>query len=205
MPQPWLPEPPAGTPVCLGFDGSDVDDWTAIQAETMDGFSFTPRIHAGSDVPTIWNPAEFHDHRVPRLSVDAAVDGLFDRFTVVRMYCDPPGWISEVDAWELRHGSEHVQRFETYRPRQMHAALERWVSDLKSGRIRHDGCPIASRHIGNAVKATRQNDTYVLAKASKAQKIDAAMGRVLAHEAASDALAAGWSEDSAPTYFRLPR
>jgi hypothetical protein len=51
----WLPNPPDGTEVCLGFDGSDVDDWTALRAETFEGFQFTPRFLG--DRPTIWNPA----------------------------------------------------------------------------------------------------------------------------------------------------
>ena len=35
--------------------------------------------------------------------------------------------------------------------------------------------------------------------------IDALMADVLAHEAAADARAAGWVEDTGPAYFRLPR
>ncbi len=198
----WLPEPDSGTPVCLGFDGSDVSDFTVIQAETMDGFSFTPRFGGG---PTIWNPAEHPDHRIPRAQVSAAVADLFDRFDVVRMYCDPPGWRSEIESWALEHGEDHVILWETYRPRQMHEALERFVNDLLTGRIRHDGCPIATAHMANAVKSTRRNDTYVLAKASKEQKIDADMGRVLAHEAVADAKTAGWSKETTETYFRLSR
>jgi phage terminase large subunit-like protein len=189
--------------VALGFDGSDVDDWTAIRAETMaEGFAFTPRFGGGV---TIWNPAEHADHRVPRGIVAEAVDELFERFDVVRFYCDPPGWQSEIDSWALRHGEEHVIRWETYRPTQMAAALERMVSDLTSGALTHDGCRITASHVANAVKVGRKNDTYVLGKASKTQKIDAAMAAVLAHEARSDAVAAGWSAEPAETYFRLPR
>lgn len=187
----WLPEPAAGTQVCLGFDGSDVDDWTAIRGETVDGLSFTPRFGGH---PTIWNPAEHPDHRVPRQVVDAAVADLFDRFKVERMYCDPPGWQSELEEWARRHGETRVIRWETYRPAQMSAALERFVTDLRTGVIRHDGCPRTTAHVANAVKSTRRNDTYVLAKASKAQKIDAAMATVLAHEARADALTAGWGQ-----------
>ena len=198
----WLPEPPPGAAVCLGFDGSDVDDHTAIRAETIDGLVFTPRF-AGK--PTIWNPAEHPDHRVPRAIVDEAVSDLFDRFRVERMYCDPPGWQSEVEEWALRHGEEHVIRWETYRPTQMSAALERFVTDLRTGVVTHDGCPITAVHVANAVKVGRKNDTYILAKASKTQKIDAAMATVLAHEAAAEARAAGWSSAPTQTYFRLPR
>lgn len=201
MPNLWLPEPEPGTAICLGFDGSDVDDHTAIRAETRDGFSFTPRFAGG---PTIWNPAEHPDHRIPRLIVSEAVDELFERFEVERFYCDPPGWQSEVEMWALRHGEKRVIPWETYRPTQMAAALERFVSDLRTGTITHDGCPVTSSHVDNAVKVGRKNDTYLLAKASKPQKIDAAMATVLAHEAAADARAAGWME-TALTYFRLPR
>lgn len=198
----WLPEPEPGTAVCLGFDGSDVDDHTAIRAETRDGLSFTPR-YGGR--PTIWNPAEHPDHRVPRHLVDEAVADLFERFAVERMYCDPPGWQSEIETWAVRHGEAHVIRWETYRPSQMASALERLVTDLRTGVVTHDGCPITSAHVANAVKVGRKNDTYVLGKASKPQKIDAAMATVLAHEAAADARAAGWTTEPAETYFRLPR
>ena len=199
----WLPEPPIGTAVALGFDGSDVDDWTAIRGRVMDdGFAFTPRFGAG---PTIWNPAEHPDHRVPRAAVSDAVGELFERFEVVRFYCDPPGWQSEIDTWARELGEERVLRWETYRPRQMSYALERYVTDLVAASFEHDGCPITSAHVANAVKSSRKNDTYVLAKASKAQKIDAAMADVLAHEARADALAAGWTVTAGPSYFRLPR
>ncbi len=198
----WLPEPGPGTAISLGFDGSDVDDHTAIRGRVMaDGFAFTPRF---AGLPTIWNPAEHADHRVPRAVVSEAVDELFARFKVVRMYCDPPGWQSEIDSWSVRHGDEHLLRWETYRPTQMSHALERMVTDLASGLFEHDGCPITAAHVANAVKMGRRNDTYVLAKASKTQKIDAAMADVLAHEARSDALAAGWgkTQDTSVLVFR---
>lgn len=198
----WLPEPPAGTAICLGFDGSDVDDWTAIRAETIGGLNFTPRF-AGE--PTLWNPAEWPDHRIPRAVVTDAVADLFERFEVARMYCDPPGWQSEIDSWAGKHGEERVIRWETYRPSQMSSALERFVTDLRIGTVTHDSCPLTAAHVANAVKMPRKNDTYVLAKASKTQKIDAAMATVLAHEAAADARAAGWTTEPSETYFRLPR
>jgi len=185
----WLPEPPPGTPVCLGFDGSDVDDWTAIKGETVDGLLFTPRF--GGE-PTIWNPAEWENHRIPRTIVSEAVDELFGRFKVERMYCDPPGWQTEIETWAAKHGDKHVLPWETYRPRPMFAALERFVTDLQSSALAHDGCPLTTQAFANAVKVARKNDTYVLAKASKPQKIDAAMASALAHEAACDARADGW-------------
>lgn len=192
----WLPEPPEGTKVCLGFDGSETGDWTAIKAETIDGLLFTPRF-AGR--PTIWNPADSPGGRIPRPEVDAAVDHLFGHFDVELMYCDPPLWGTEVDDWALRHGDKRVVRFETYRGIPMHTQLERFVMDVRSDRLKHDGCPITSQHVRNARMAHRKDGRYVLEKPDAARKIDAAVTSVLAHAAASDARAEGWTTESEPT------
>ena len=188
---PWLPEPPEGTRICLGMDGSETGDWTAIKAETIDGLLFTPR-RPGTDRPTIWNPAD-HGGRIPRAEVDAAVDFIFDRFDVEKMYCDPPLWDTEIETWALRHGEKRVVKWETYRARVMHAELERFLTDLGTGRLRHDGCPITTSHVRNARMAHRKDSTYVLAKPDAARKIDAAVTSVVCHKAASDARMAGWS------------
>lgn len=177
--------------VVLGFDGSDVDDWTAIRAETLDGYQFTPR-YGPDRTPTRWNPADYGG-QVPRLEVDAAVAELFDRYDVLRMYCDPPDWKTEIDQWAARHGDKRVLRWETYRTVQMHAALQRLETDVagQDTAFAHDDDPVTAVHVGNARKAARPSGRYVLRKASPTQKIDDAMASVLAHEAAGDAIAAG--------------
>jgi hypothetical protein len=180
-----------GTRIVLGFDGSDIDDWTGIRAETLDGFQFTPR-YGPDRRPTIWDPAEWGG-QVPRLEVDAAVAEIFDRFDVVRMYCDPPYWTSEVAQWQARHGEKRVTEWHTNRAVQMHAACEQMLTDVTKvdSPFRHDGCETTSIHVRNARKAARPANRYVLRKATHHQKIDLAICSVLAHEAASDAIAAG--------------
>lgn len=179
---------PRRTQVVLGFDGSDVDDWTGIRAETRDGYQFTPVTSAG---PTIWNPADYGG-RVPRLEVAAAVDELFEHFDVVRMYADPPYWSTEIDAWAEKYGDKRVIRWETYQPKRMHAACERLVTDVAkadSG-FTHDGCEDTGRHVRNARKAARLGGRYVLTKPGDGRKIDLAVCSVLAREAAGDVTAA---------------
>lgn len=198
-PDEWLPAPDGGESICLGFDGSDVSDWTCISAETRDGLSFTPR-YGPDRRPTIWNPAEWGG-RIPRDQVDLALAEIFDTYNVERMYCDPPRWETDVERWALEHGEDHVISWATYRPKQMHEALERFVADLTEGRIEHDGCPLTNLAIGNARKVAKGADRYILAKPSPSQKIDPAMTRVLAHEAASDARAAGWADDGPSIFF----
>ena len=197
----WLPEPPRGTAVCLAFDGSETSDFTVIKAETREGMVFTPRWGSGG---TIWDPAR-HGGRVPKDAVSEAVDDLFERFAVSRLYCDPPYWGTEIEEWAARHGDERVIKWPTYRPMPMHSASERFVADLRSGRITHDGCPVTALHMGNARMSPRRDGRYMLAKPDAARKIDAAVATVLVHEAAADARAAGWADAAVPTYFRLPR
>lgn len=178
--------------VAGGFDGSDSDDHSAIRLETIDGFQFTP-VYGPDRRPTIWDPAEWSG-RIPRGEVHAAVDELFGRYRVARFYCDPPDWRSEIEAWSAAHGEDIVIEWPTYRVTQMHAALDRFVTDLATGALTHDGCPITATHIANARKAAKPGKRYILAKPSQQQKIDAAMSSVLAHEAAADARAAGWGK-----------
>jgi len=74
----------------------------------------------------------------------------------------------------------------------MHAALQRVVTDLSTGRLTHDACPFTKIHMDNARRAARTAERYILTKPSQVEKIDLAMSTTLAHEAASDARAIGW-------------
>lgn len=188
-------EVPAGTPLVLGFDGSDTDDWTVLRAQTEDGYQFTPRY--GLDRrPCIWNPAE-HGGQVPRLEVRAAFAEITARFTVVRAYLDPPGWKSEIDELAEEHGEKVFLRWETYRLMQMHAAAVRLYTDVIKAdtTFTHDGDEVIAVHVRNARKLARPNMRYVLGKPSQAQKIDGAVSSILCNEAAGDVTAAGlWAK-----------
>ncbi|MFJ4617414.1 hypothetical protein [Streptomyces sp. NPDC088812] len=192
------------TRIVLGFDGSEVDDWTAIRAETMDGYQFTP-VYGPNDEPTIWNPADYGG-QVPAAEVHAAMSQLMARYDVVRLYADPPYWETEIDEWVDLYGEERVIRWYTRRIVQMHAACERLKTDVAraaSGTVAfsHDDCPITADHIANTRAAARPMDRYVLKKASPSQKIDATIPSILAHEALGDVIAAGLAERQQPFYY----
>jgi hypothetical protein len=182
-----------GAPVAGGFDGSETDDWTAIRLETRAGHRFTPT-YGPDRRPTMWNPAEWGG-RIPRGEVRAAVSEVFRRYRVARFYPDPREWHTEIEEWAAEHGEQVVVPWATYRVVQMHAALERALTDLVTERSTHDSCPIASEHVLNARKLAKPGERYILGKPSQHQKIDACMADVLAHEAAADARAAGWPDD----------
>ena len=195
----WLDEPEPGTAVCGGFDGSSTFDWTCIKLETRDGLLFTPRF--GPDRrPAVWTPAE-HGGVIPRDQVHAAWAEIWERFDVSRVYCDPWHWQSEIDTWADMFGEDVFRLWHTNRDRPMHAALTRFVTDLGTGKLTHDGCPLTATHMGNAVMVPRSGDRFIIGKPSKAQHIDLAVTSVLAHEAAADARVSGWSETVDSTMF----
>lgn len=202
----WLPNPPDGTSICTGFDGSMNDDWTAIKAETREGRLFTPR-YGPDQRPTIWIPSEWGG-RIPRQQVRVAWAELAGRFKIRRSYCDPgfhdeSDWTSDIEDWDEEHGPDVFVPWPTNQVTRMYHALRRFESDLENGLITHDGCPITATHVGNARKIPQKADRYILGKPSPTQKIDVAMTGVLAHEAAADERAAGWDEvDTTVFVFR---
>lgn len=204
----WLPNPPDGVAVCGGFDGSENDDTTAIKLETREGLIFTPR-YGPDHRPAIWNPAEWGG-RIPRVEVHAAWAELARRYRILRAYCDPgfrdeKSWESEIEDWDQLHGPKVFvpwQMAGNSRANSVYMALRRFESDLTEGKIRHDGCPITTTHMGNARKIMSKTnaDIYGLGKPSQSQKIDAAVTSILAHEAASDMRAEGWPDQQAYVY-----
>ncbi|WP_310889910.1 terminase TerL endonuclease subunit [Clavibacter capsici] len=173
------------------LDGSKNNDYTAISAETIDGYSFTPRWQ-DDQRPTMWNPA-LTGGRIPHSDVAAAVDELMRRFKVKRFYCDPQDWDTDIDNWGLLYGVETVITWPTNRISAMHAELVRFEEDLIEQRIQHDGCPITTAQIANARKKAQPGQRYTIEKPNEHQKIDMVMARVLAHTAARDSIAAGWA------------
>lgn len=182
--------------ITLGFDGSETSDYTAIKAETSDGLLFTPTF--GKDnKKTIWNPA-LTGNQIPRYEIHSALEEIFETFQVKRMYCDPRAFESDIEEWALLYGEEVVMKWVTGRLTPMHAALERFRTDLSTGRLTHDGCQITGIHIRNAIRIPKPGEKYMLGKpiGSPHQKIDVAMASVLAHEAAADSRAIGWTKST---------
>ena len=196
----WLENPPKGTEICLGFDGSENDDYTCVKAETIDGLIFTPRY--GEDRrPAIWNPKAWGG-RIPRGEVNAAMDEINSRYRVVRAYCDPGfrdevSWESQIGEWDQRYGPKKYIPWSMSGSSRITAvweSLRRFEADLQHHAIRHDGCPITAAHMRNACRIAKSGERYGLGKQKQSRKFDAAVTSVLAHEAACDARAAGWGK-----------
>lgn len=189
-------------PIGLGFDGSRSSDWTALRAETMDGVRFTPR-YGPSNRPTFWDPKQWPEERIPRSEVNAAVAEVFATFEVVRFYVDPRHWETQADDWESRYGEDVVVQWPTNRVKRMHEALVRYQEDLAEGLTKHVPDAEMRRHALHARKVPKPGDQFILGKPEQHMKIDLLMADVLAHEAVSDARAAGWGQKKATPFFRF--
>ena len=184
-----------GEHICLGFDGSLSDDSTVLIGSRMsDGFVFPLGIWGKPDGP------QGYGWEVPRDDVAAVVSEVFDRYDVVRMYCDPHEWRSDIGVWSAAH-PERVFEWPTSRYVAMDAALDRLRVDLVNGVLWHSGDTTMAVHFVNAVDA-RRGRLRLVKKPSHERKIDSVIGAALAYEARADALADGWKP---MTTRRLPR
>lgn len=183
--------------ITLGFDGSRRQDATALIAT---------EIESGYQWPLgIWErplnaPA---DWQIPVLEVDLAVTLAFQRFTVWRLYADPPYWESQVAEWAGRYGAERVVAWWTNQEKRMAFAVRGFENAITEGEVTHDGDAHFARHIANAVKRTtpyrdeRDQPLYVIQKdrSDSLNKIDAAAAAVLSWQARNDAIASGAMAD----------
>lgn len=183
---------PPGSHITIGFDGSRYDDATALVGT---------RIDTGFQWPIgIWErPYHLQDWEVPIDEVDGAVRDAFERWNVVRMYCDPAKWESYVAAWAGMYGDKVVCEWWTNRRKPMAYALRAYDMAIRAGELSHSGDERLTQHIGNSCRHNTtlvdENDQplWVLRKErpDSPQKIDGAMAGVLSWEACRDAITAG--------------
>lgn len=181
-----------GDLITLGFDGAMFRDSTGIVATHVDtGFQWL----AG-----MWEcPYGSTDWQVPADEVDAVVAALFKRYSVWRLYADPPYWQSWVAKWAGEYGAERVVEWWTNRRKPMSYALENFDSAIKSGALTHEGHEALNRHIANShrhdLPERDENDKplWLIRKErpDSPHKIDLAMASVLSWEARTDAITAG--------------
>ena len=188
-----------GTRITVGLDGSDNDDHTVIVCSTLSGHLFVPT-YGPSARPTIWRPEDWGG-RIPRDEVRAAVAEIEQTYTVVRAYCDPFLWQSEIDEFANEYGEKKWLRWATNVVNKMWGELRRFKTDVNDpdSTLTLDGNEALYRYLTNAVMRARGLDTeteerkYVLGKPEEWMKIDGAMSAVLARASTQDALASGES------------
>lgn len=193
-------KPGRGRPIAIGFDGSRFRDATALRGCDLEsGRLFTidiweqPKDPAGRPVDG-WE--------VPRDEVHGKVHESFAQWNVVRMYCDPPDWDSDIADWHGKYGTR-VMAFYTRSNARMSPALQEFRKALQAGEVSHDGCEVASQHALNArlrvdipVGAEDDTDRHIwkIRKPGLGLYIDATVADVLAWKARADGIAGGGLE-----------
>lgn len=190
------PPPPRGTSIVVGFDGSNNRDCTVLVGWCVDedyGFLIDA-----------WEPE--NGDPVPRTEVDAAVKRAFDHYDVVEFAGDPPGWRSELEAWEAEFGTrgfdpgpegdgrEHrgrvlgsgrVLRFPTFVYARFGPACAQFKAAMLVGGPTLDGSPLLLRHLKNAhAYDTRHGQVIVKDSKSSTRRIDAADAAIIARNRA---------------------
>jgi phage terminase large subunit-like protein len=178
--------------IALGFDGSWAEDATALVAtEIASGYMWPIGI---------WEkPYDAVRWQVQRDEVDEAVQIAFSNWRVWRLYADPWGWQSELNAWAAKYGVDRVLQWDTRLPKQMVLAVQAFEAAIASGEVSHSGDEQLRSHIANThrrevtLRDPQENPLFVLQKERKDSpfKIDAAMAAVLSWRARTDAVAQG--------------
>lgn len=189
-----------GEMITIGFDGSSGTDRLDVMADATvlrgcrisDGFRFTIGVWQAKG-PGPWRP--------PRAGVKTAFRAAMRRYTVLRVYADPPGWQTELDELREEFGEELIVDWWTNRDTPMAAALERLHTDIHSGLSFHDADAQVEAHFKNARRDVRRaagdiegRRERVLVKKEHPMsqlKIDGVLSDALAYEARADVLAAG--------------
>jgi len=162
--------------IVLGFDGSYRRDATALVACTLDGHL----------VPlAIWERPERapDDWKIPRAEVDAVLAEAMERYQVVELAADPPGWHAEIDGWRDTYG-EIVLEFSTNQRQRMAAACDGFRAGVLEDGLTHNGDAALARHVGNC-RTKETPSGMVVVKSGEERKIDAAVAAVIAYDRAA--------------------
>jgi hypothetical protein len=181
-----------GDTICLGFDGSDTGDSTALYAVRWPDWHLVkikvwerPVDEDGKPIPGAW--------RVPRSEVKEEIRATCRLFKVVRGYFDDAGWQSEIDELTAEFG-QSVMRFPHRQDQRIGPACERWTTMIAEGSLTHDGDPTLSRHAANVrrvVIGKPGSKWWRPAKKIESLPIDAVPAAVSAVQALGDAVAHG--------------
>ncbi len=168
---------PDGTEIVAAFDGSWVQDSTAIVACTI----AQPRHVFVIDA---WEKSE-PGWRVPRDDVHASIDAMFGRYRVRRLLVDRFGWQSELQQWAERYGGDVVLEYPMSRQR-FGPACDLFYTAVHERAFTQSGDARLARHLANTrTKATPQGVLIEKAHHDSTNKIDLAVCAAIAYQAST--------------------
>lgn len=173
-----------GDEIALAFDGSRTRDASVLMACRLSDRLLQPI--------GIWEKPygpTGEGWRVTNDQVNTAVALAFGRYRVRLMYCDPPHWRDEIEAWAREWGDDVVVEFAT-NTRRFEEAIDRFETGLDTRAFKHTGDDTIDRHVLNAeTEPTRHGKRLVkpagVEEDSPRARIDGAVTAVMAVEAAA--------------------
>ena len=113
------------------------------------------------------------------------IDQAMTKWDVRELAADPWGWRSELEEWSEKYDGVVVEWNTAHRGR-MAPATDRVYAAIMTGELSHDGDPVLSEHMSNAVaKSTAMGDLISKDKRNSNRKIDSAVAAIVAYDRAA--------------------
>jgi phage terminase large subunit-like protein len=177
-------EPSPDDEIILGFDGSFSGDCTVLVACTI------PKTE--EEKPFIWLVKEWekdltiHDDlwRVDIQEVEETIMNFVQKYPKTReVACDPFRWQRSMEV--LADRGVPIVEWPSTSPKRMVQACAKFYDAVTGGTVEHDGSPVLSRHLDNAVtKIDNLGIRIVKENRHSPRKIDAAVAAVIAFDRA---------------------
>jgi phage terminase large subunit-like protein len=167
------------TKIVLGFDGSFSGDASVVIGVTLEDNPHVFLIDAWEKQPT-----DTDDWRVDALEVEASIMQACKTYDVKEIACDPFRWQRTMQV--LQDAGLPIVEWPSTSAARMVPACAKFYDAVASEKLTHDGNPLLTRHISNAViKTDRLGPRIVKEHRSSLRKIDAAVAAVIAFDRAT--------------------
>jgi phage terminase large subunit-like protein len=167
------------TPVILGFDGSFSGDASVVVGVTVEPEPHVFLIDAWEKQPT-----DTDDWRVDAIEVENSIIRACGQYNVKEIACDPFRWQRTMQV--LQDAGLPIVEWPSTSAARMIPACAKFYDAVVSDKLTHDGNPLITRHISNAViKTDRLGPRIVKEHRSSPRKIDGAVASIIAFDRAT--------------------
>jgi phage terminase large subunit-like protein len=178
-------------PIVLGFDGSFSGDASVVAGITIEPEPYVFLVKAWEKQPT-----DSEDWRVDQLDVENAIIEFCASHNVREITCDPFRWQRTMQVLEQQ--GLPVTEYPSTSASRMVPACAKFYDAVVSKKLTHDGNPLLTRHLMNAVvKTDRLGPRIVKEHRASPRKIDAAVASIIGFDRAT----VSQEEPAIPMFF----
>jgi phage terminase large subunit-like protein len=166
-------------PIVLGFDGSFSGDASVIVGVTCEEQPYVFMVKAWEK-----QPEDVDDWRVDILEVENTIIEFCGTHNVREIACDPFRWQRTMQV--LDEAGFPIVEWPSTSATRMVPACAKFYDSVTGENLTHDGNPLISRHISNAIlKVDRLGPRIVKEHKSSSRKIDGAVASIIAYDRAT--------------------